>query len=235
MKRISICILAVTMAILASRADAIPITYQIKFTVLAGGVTTVNAETPYNLITSVSNAAGNIYSGLFSVDSDILSTDGIGKNGDVGFFFIQMEDNIWGYNLPVDNSFFGFRGPIPGDPLCLRTMGCLQAPSPGFDVLNGEIVNLRGGVYGRGDEPFVDFSLFSALNTFNAHGGGTLRLGETTSFVGGNNFGISGTMEIFRVPEPGVVALFGLALGVLVPFVRRRPLNTAARIRAQGR
>jgi hypothetical protein len=221
-KRISIYILAVTMAILASRADAIPITYQIKFTVLTGVVTTLHLEAPDHFFSTSSNAAGNIYSGLFSVDSDILLTDGIGKVGDLDFFLIQMEDNIWGYNLPVDNSFRGFRGPRP-DSDCNGTFFCFGAPSPGFDVVNGEIVNLRGGVFGETDAPLVDFSS-PAPNVFLARGAVPIPpVGGTRSFVGEGNSIITGTMEIFRVSEPGVVALFGLTLGVLVPFVRRRP------------
>jgi hypothetical protein len=202
-------------------ATAIPIAYQIKFTTLTGFVTTSIYPDPLGPpAVQIEGAAGKVYFGLFAVDDEILMTDGIGKPGNVDFFYIQMEDNIWGYNLAVDNSFSGFRGPIPGDPFCMMTMGCLNAPSPGFDVVNGTITNLRGGVYGRSDVPFVDFSLNDA-NTFNAIGASFIEAGTTSTRVGGGGTSITGAMEIFRVPEPGALPLFGLGLVVLSRMIRQ--------------
>ena len=93
-------------------ATAIPITYQIKFTALTGFVSTRVFPDPIGPgTTHFEDAAGKVYSGLFAVDDSILATDGINKPGSVEFFFIQMEDNIWAYNLAGNNSFVGFRGP----------------------------------------------------------------------------------------------------------------------------
>ena len=190
-------------------ATAIPVTYQIKFTVLTGNVVTFFPHTTTSI--HVESAVGNVYFGLFAVDDAILLTDGINKPGNVDFFYTQMEDNIWGYNLAVNNSFRGFWGPISGYPF-----------TPGFDVVNGTITNLRGGVYGVQDAPFIDFSAFGP-NTFRARGLDLLLSGPSITIVGYGEGGepITGTMEIFRVPEPGALSLFGFGLLVLTFSMRR--------------
>lgn len=202
-------------------ATAIPITYQIKFTVLSGTTTTAIFPYPSGPTGNVvEDATGNVYFGRFAVDDEVLVTDGIGKPGNVDFFYIEMEDNIWGYNLAGDNSFRGFRGPIPGNPFCMMTMACLNAPSPGFDVVNGVITNLRGGVFGDADVPFVDFSAHGP-NNFIALGA-TRSTDPGTSFtrVGGRE-PVVGTMEIFRVPEPGAIYLLMLGLSIVAGAIRR--------------
>ena len=203
-------------------ASAVPILHQIEFTVTYGSVTLWQLPSPIGppIATSVVDATGRTYFGFFSVDSDVLLSDGVGKPGVLDSFYIQMESNIWGYNSPLDNSFAGFRGPIPGDPFCLRTAACLGAPSPGFDVFNGEITNLRGGVYGDADVPFVDFSVGSQPNTFAALGSPFLIPGTTVSFVGTGGQGIGGTMAIRKVPEPPALATFSFALLVFALSVR---------------
>jgi len=200
-------------------AFAIPVTYQMRFTVLSGQVVTAVVPTPSGPPTiTAADAAGNIYLGLFSLDSDILLTDGIGKLGNLNSFFVQMEDNIWGFNSPANNSFAGFRGPA----------GTLGSPSPGFDVVNGEITNIRGGVYGPADVPFVNFS-FGTPNTFDARGLLTFHQdGTPSSMLSGPDVGGAlgtafGTFEIIRVPEPATVVLFGLALAAL-GLARRREI-----------
>lgn len=202
-------------------ATAIPITYQIKFTALTGSVTTSTYPDPIGSPTNqVEDAAGKVYFGLFAVDDEVLSTDGIGKPGNLDFFYIQMEDNIWGYNSAADNSFVGFRGPNPGDPSCTST-GCLFAPSPGFDVVNGTITNLRGGVFGLADIPFVDFSPLGVPNTFAARGSPFIEPGGTSTYVGTGVSNVIGTMEIFRVTEPDTVLLIGLGLLMLAFMIGR--------------
>jgi hypothetical protein len=193
-------------------ATAIPITYQIKFTALAGSVSTRVFPDPIGPgTTHFEDAAGTVYFGLFAVDDSILATDGLNKPGSVEFFSIQMEDNIWAYNLAGNNSFVGFRGP-----------GGLGAASPGFDVVNGTITNLRGGVFGIADVPFVDFSLFGP-NTFNARGAPSAPFipGTTVSYVGTAFETVTGTMEIFRVREPGTLMLLAFGLLVLAVVIGR--------------
>lgn len=191
-------------------ATATPITYEIKFTALTGTVLTWISSSNYH----VEEAAGKVYFGLFAVDDEILLTDGLNKTGNLDFFYIRMGDNIWGYNHAANNSLVGFRGPIPGDPSCTLDFGCMSAQSPGFDVVNGTITNLRGGVWGRQDSPFVDFSS-EGPNTFRVQGY-PLTNGPWVTVSG------TGAMEIFRVPEPGVLPLFGLVLLVLPLLIRTR-------------
>ena len=197
-------------------ATAIPVTYKIKFTTLTGSVTTETYPDPLGPPTvHVANAMGNVYFGLFGVDDSILLTDGLNKPGIVDFFHIQMEDNIWAYNVAGNNSFVGFRGP-----------GGIFAPSPGFDVVGGMLTNLRGGVFGVFDEPFVDFSLASP-NTFNALGRPDIAPGTSSRYVGADGIGIQGTMEIFRVPEPAGLPLLGI--GLLILAWTRRTLRGCRR------
>lgn len=91
-------------------------------------------------------AIGNVYYGFFAIDDSILTTDGLNKPGDVFAFFTKIVNAIWSSNFPSPISLFeGYRGPD-------------NSISPGFDVVGGEIVNLRGGVVGPGDAFFIDFS-----------------------------------------------------------------------------
>jgi hypothetical protein len=200
-------------------ASAVAITYQIKFTVLSGSVVTQTFPTSGPPVVQVEDAVGRVYFGSFAVDDAILSTDGIGKSGDLDFFSIQMEDNIWGYGVAGNNSFVGFRGPIPGSP-CMGT-SCLGAPSPGFDVVNGTLTNLRGAVYGAADVPFVDFSNVGGANHFNALGLSIFAPGTSFSHVGDGQELFGGTMEINRIPEPGTLSLFAFGLIALTFTIRR--------------
>ncbi len=189
---------------LSSVAQAVPITYGIRFTVDSGTIFTLSGD-QFQTITQ-RDAVGSSYFGHFAVDDAVLASDGTGKPGVLDFFEIAIEDNLWGFNFPGDNSFAGFRGPIPGDPFCEMTAACPFAPSPGFDVVGGTITNLRGGVFGLADVPFVDFSSLGA-NTFIAHGALVPTSAPTFSFLQGQ-----GSMQLFKVAEPSSLALlcFGL-------------------------
>src|SRR5690606_32742969 len=94
---------------------------------------------------------------------------------------------------------------------------------PGFDVIDGKIVNLRGGVYGISDSPFVDFSSLNpddsdaaswpGSNTFNA----LFLLTKPSINAPGTLSHIQGSMRVERVSEPDSIALIlvgllGLAL-----------------------
>lgn len=174
------------------------------------------------------DAAGNIYYGGFGIDDSILENNGFNKQGLLYYFWITMEDNTWGYNYPTDNSFAGFRGPAGFD------------VSPGFDVVGGTIVDIRGGVFGTGDIPFVDFSggsgevvpgcvgayCGSTSNQFSAVGwrvppeGGTVRYADP-------EFGVRGTLHIVPVPLPTAGWLLVSAFGA-VAALRRRSTSSKA-------
>lgn len=189
---------------------ASPIFYGLEFTAELGSTITCMDISP-----CIENSAvGNQYFGFFGVDSAVLASDGINKGADMAFFVIQMEDNIWAYNFPGNNSFVGFRGPRAECPLW-----CLGAPSPGFDVVGGEIVRLHGGVFGFQDVPFVDFS-FLGDDSFSAlgHREGGFGLGEQFTFVSP----VQGHMNVFRIPEPGSLVLLGLGLLGVVTIRRSR-------------
>ena len=160
-------------------------------------------------------AVGNVYTGSFTVDSAILAQDGINKSGSISAFTTTMEDVSWTTGLPFPMSeFAGFRGPNGfGD------------VSPGFDVINGQITNLRGGVFGSADFPFIDFSLNVRLPsgidpscTTGAFCGNSPNSFWTLNRLGG--FG--GSMTIFAIPEPETYALALLGLAIGGAMTRRR-------------
>jgi hypothetical protein len=197
-------------------ASAIPVTYGMQFTVTSGTVVATTLPQGGGVTVVESDATGRTYFGQFTVDDAILASDGIGKTGNVSSFFIRMEDNVWAYGTPDDNSFDGFRGPNPNNPACGFT--CFNVASPGFDVVGGTITNLHGGVYGTSDAPYVDFSPGGLANTFTALG--------LTIFTPGTTFtrvnGVHGAMAIYKVSEPGALLVLSLGLLSLAFAARRR-------------
>jgi PEP-CTERM motif-containing protein len=198
----------------ASAAHAVPITYGLRFTVETGTVVTVAFDESGAVPVSEDSAVGNVYFGAFAVDSDVLATDGLNKPADVLFFFVELEDNIWAYNAPFNNSFDGFRGPTPSNPDC---NACLGASSPGFDVVDGEITRIRGTLHGPADIPEVAFSN-SAPDTFSAWGAWFYDGRPEFRYL---QTGVTGRMDLFRVPEPGTLFLLGAGL-LAVWLVRHR-------------
>lgn len=193
---------------LPTTALAVPITYNITFKV--DGVEEIDPGVVSDPIYQV----GNEYFGSFVIEDDILDTDGINKPGTLYEFVILIEDYAWVMTLPNPVSDFdGFRGPEPDNPDGAN----LGAPSPGFDVVDGRITNMRGGVFGDADEPFVDFAsppCCSALasNRFRASmDGGPFR----------SSGRIIGRFDVSRVAEPDAVWLIGVGL-LAVAFVFRR-------------
>lgn len=196
------------------------VVHGIRLTVDAGSVFTYAPRSGADPEVSTEDAAGNVYFGHFAVDSDVLAADGIGRPGDLAYLVIKIEDNVWGYNSALNNSFFGFRGPIPHDPFCTVSAACLGAPSPGFTVQGGRITDLTGGVYGFSDEPFIDFTyptLGDPGNRFYAFGR-FLDVTHAWRYLQGG-----GTLEIIRVNEPSTLLLFGVSLAGLGLAVRRKP------------
>jgi hypothetical protein len=170
-------------------------------------------------------AIGNVYTGSFSVDSAVLAQDAIDVAAEVGAFSITMEDVSWVMGSPF-SAFAGFRGP-----------GGFGA-SPGFDVAGGQVTNLRGGVFGSADFPFVDFStdvrLPPATNTGACTGANCGN--RPNAFYTVNPLGaFGGAMTVHAVaapvPEPESFAMLfaGVVLVGLGRAVRQPPLRRASR------
>jgi hypothetical protein len=143
------------------------------------------------------NAVGNSYTGNFTVDNAVLIGNGLKTGVPVSSFFLQIGTVIW--NQSIASDFQGFRG-----------LG-IGSPGPGMVVSGGAMVDLAGGVYGRGDIPFVDFSnpvVFFPANRFSAFDGITQLNGCLT--IG------TGRGACATVPEPGGLLLFLIgALGLV--------------------
>lgn len=168
--------------LVSTAAHAIPVSYALNF-----DVAFISNAIPSDPDLHI----GNRYLGSFTVDDALLLHDGLNQPGSLNAFRVQFEDVIWDMNDPA--LFGGFRGP--------NGFGL----TPGFDVLGGQVVNLRGGIFGRGDFPFIDFSVDS-------------RLGAFSSASQAGAFG--GTMSVARVPEPPL-PLWALA-SVLAAFLYGR-------------
>lgn len=165
-------------------------------------------------------AVGNVYHGLFSVDSSILAADGLNRGGNLGFLQVQIENFFWCYNVACPTNLFrGFRGPDG-----------LGSASPGFDILNGQIVNVRGGVFGSADFPFIDFSS-NILDPSPTPGCTGAYCGNSSNaFFTNNPLGrFGGSMSVARISEPGTIALLSLGLVCLaVVRFRKRPPKLGA-------
>ena len=197
--------------LLPATADAIPVSYQMVFKVDYIDATASIPPAPQIAI-------GNQYYGSFTVDDGLLATDGANQAGTVFDFLVQIENVSWDFANPNPGSAFsGFRGP-----------GGLGSGSPGFDVLNGEIVNLRGGVFGSGDVPFVDFSTDLRLPFVEDPAcAGTAYCGNAANsfFTLNSNGGFGGSMRVARaIPEPSapMLATLGLLAFASASLLRRR-------------
>jgi hypothetical protein len=203
----------------APGAQAAEVFYGVNFTVEY----TMGAMATSSLGTQV--AVGNTYYGSFAVDDTLLAADGMNLAGSVSAFNITMEDVSWTLGAPSPASeFAGFRGP-----------GGLGAASPGFDVQGGQIVNLRGGVFGGADYPFVDFSTDARLPSAPLAGcTGAYCGNRTNAFFTANSLGAyGGSMGVYAIaaavpePEPTAMVLGGFALVALASWRRRSAARTS--------
>jgi hypothetical protein len=196
MPRIYRLVSVVCLYALSITANATPVAYGLEFQVQY-----VDTQLDSRL------QVGKSYAGFLTVDDSILAADGLNMAGLVSAFRIQMEDVIWDLNFAdPENEFHGFRGPEG-----------LGASSPGFDVTSGRLTNLRGGVFGFSDFPFVDFSTdahASSRRSASACGANSMYCGNAANaFATNNTLGIfGGSMLIHELPEPSAFLLLLVAL-----------------------
>jgi hypothetical protein len=202
--------LALSVALIPSACFATPVDYLLQFTVdTIGGSTDpgncsageLNGAGGFNC----SIAVGDTYFGSLRIDDTLLAADGQNLRALVLHLVIDIAGIAWDSLIPYpDSAFYGFRGPDG-----------LGSDSPGFDVAGGELVDLRGGVYGLSDAPYVDFSPLGpdgGLHRFGAGDGRTWAYGDML---------IARVPEAPAVPLPGALWLLGSAWAVLTLRTRR--------------
>lgn len=212
-------------------AEAAFVDYQITFTVTSGvGYDCGTTEEEWQEGCTEFDPTGNVYYGSFGIDDSLLATDGLNKPGVLSHFIIQMEGNIWAAEWingvrqfhPTNNSLMGFYGPEGFNVV------------PGFDVIGGQVVDIRGGVYGSGDEPLVDLSgwdhysheqVEGCLGFFCGVGTNVFKVsGNYQNSLDGRYLLAQGTMHITPVPVPTAAWLFMGAVGALTGL-RRIPME----------
>jgi hypothetical protein len=184
---------AIGLFVASQEAVAVPVEFGIELTVTNVNQATNGCAGPHTFCPVPQ--VGDTYFGVFAVQDDLLTQTGNNLPGTLTEFSLQIENLVWDpygvlNSLSTNDVFAGFRGPIPGE----QCIDCLGAPAPGFDVANGTIFGMAGGVYGSGDAPFVDFlspTQFAAMDNFSAY--------------------VTGTMDVSRIPEPS--SLFLLTSG----------------------
>jgi hypothetical protein len=142
-------------------------------------------------------SVGDSFTGSFSVDSAILSTDGVNNTASIFDFFLPFGRSLYATG-PENITLAGFRN------------GTGFASAPGFLVEGGQLVDLVGGVYGSADIPFIDMhnNLSVPRNSFIAYDGRTAAYGSLTVAA--------------AVPEPETYAMMALGLGAVGWAARRR-------------
>jgi len=209
------------LAMIARPAVAGQLTYTITLTPDSGGCgSTCPPSSPALPV------IGQSYVGFFTLaDDSVLAVDGINIPATLTAFRLVLGGFVWDAFHPSD--FSGFRGPIAGDPFCPGGAGtqtpvnqpggsgafCFPAPSPGFDVSGGQIVDLFGDVFGSADVPFVDF-----------HGLCCAPPGHFSSNLGVASF--TGEIVLAQVPGAPTLLLLSAGLILLGGLLRRhRDLN----------
>lgn len=190
--------LGVLMALLlATPAGAVSVAHQITLTV--DEVIASDGVVPQPEDFQPIPLVGAVYGGVFAVGPELLVMTGTNLPGALERFTLRIASIEWDMSRPdqigpsSDDSFFaGFRGP-----------GGLGAGSPGFDVAGGVITGLRGGVYGLGDIPFIDF--FG--DRFSAYDGDTR---------------VNGSLAVAPLPAPPSVWVVVVGAASLVGLGRSR-------------
>jgi hypothetical protein len=188
----------------ALQLQADPLQYNIVLH--GGGGTTFPCSNTLPYPESVQSFGCNVQDtniGSFDVDPSVLQLDGADLGSTVTHFHLTIGDYTWDQDLGLPN-FAGFRWPLPGTGFSSTTFG--------FDVSNGVIVGLEGGVYSTADWPTVDFH-------------GTTFEAADINWASGGAFG--GNFELVQLPEPSTWLLLASGLvGILI--MKRRVTQTKA-------
>ncbi len=160
--------------------------------------------------------AGVTYSGRFSIDASVLSTDGY---KDVGFesFYFALGSTVWDSSRPYPDSDYSgsrFNNPSTG--------------AAGFGpwtllVQDGELAGICCGVFGISDFPWMDLYNWGYVGDQ-----GPIAFANVTGlmdprFTGyTRSFFAQGAFSIHRIPEPSTLVLLSLALVMLAFETRRR-------------
>lgn len=187
---------------------------------------------------------GSKFFASISVDNAMLATDGLLKAGKVLGFNAHIGQQIWNPALPnhlppnsplfpLVTDFAGFRGP------CYNTVGddCagheqewgLGSEFLGFTVINGIVTHLHGGVFGTGDQTFIDFFAGDFPDQrFNANAWFFDPLASTPADLH-VLIGLQGPFSISRIAEPATLALLCIGIAGLMAMSRRRMKQVSVR------
>ena len=201
-RRVSlIAVLLVSMCVLSPSVIATPIQYLAKISVSElRDISGLLTPEQFSLVT-----VGNL---SFTVDSSVLATDGKSKAAKPTHVYFRAGHEVW----DQDSSPVSFRGPcFSPDIKCSYEQAQiwgLFSEYWGFDVTNGKLVGLQGGIIGGGDATFVDFSgayfstVFKYFIPFENH---APQLMEARQFA-------RGSWTFLQVPEPVTLILVLIAL-----------------------
>jgi hypothetical protein len=91
-------------------------------------------------------AVGETFRGRFSVDSDILTTDGLNTTAAIYDLYLPFGKEVWstGPDNTVLVNFWNGEALAP------------PAAAPGFVIENGQVVDIAGGFIGPGDGIWID-------------------------------------------------------------------------------
>ncbi|MGH8264592.1 MAG: PEP-CTERM sorting domain-containing protein [Steroidobacteraceae bacterium] len=159
------------------------------------------------------------YTGYFGVDAANLLNDGY-VNAPFAYFNFTLGSFTWDVNLP--NPLSDFRGTDFYNPD--TGIGGRDPNRETFLVADGNVQAICCGVYGSGDVPFVDLVGFDRTGNTGASYADAVSSGGSRDWFAG-----TGTFAVYRVPEPGTLALMLIGLpGIGAVLYRRRARNRRA-------
>lgn len=189
--------------LLMSFGEASLIRYQVDFTVsnapeMGFAPAWQQAPTECSDCFQFQPEAGQVFGGMLVVEDTLLSTDGDRIGG-----LVSLDLNIagvnWGYDILT-----GYSGSLWG----FRSSDEFGAASPSFIINEGQLVGWTGGVYGRADTPFIDFS--------------DTRFSSIDAGLSGNVSGDTKFTRVESVPEPNGLYLLMIGLIGIVVILRKK-------------